>query len=572
MTLTNDEHFSYFNDLIASGFLQFPNATNDAWPGYNPYFPASSFQIPLATNFPAVPSSIYLFNSFAPPQLTTNFASPFQTNYPATYGQYPQPHWGLTITNNLQVIVEDAISGRLIDYVQLSGPNTACDPTAQIQQFYDTGGNDTGYNNLWNPNLAATGIPIGISEQLKVSQGSGTPIYTAAFWGESEKEAYDQMNAFRVFTLGKNAFWLSFPGYVPNTTLFGSAATAYAMQVPYTPTATVVQDITWQANDPLVHYLASDLNNLAAGNGLGINNIWPGNLGRLNLRYAPWGGNPQIPNFDLNPYNLALKDPLVYSSDNWNFPDGQSLNPGWIGQVHRGTPWQTIYLKATNILTAAGGLNTWSIWTGDTNLTDAAAMAPVQDWHLASLLASWFNTNDPVSLFPVNYPDPNAWQELLNGLIGSTNIPDPFDSILISSNSSQASAIASAIESERTARPGQFFSDVGDILATPQLAEQSPFLAGANSNIVSDADYEIIPSQLLSLLRADSVGSVALINSQPLVQFTGYDGHAYEIQVSSDLVNWVSLSTNCPVNGVLSFTNSTMLNANQEFYRSLWLQ
>jgi hypothetical protein len=199
-------------------------------------------------------------------------------------------------------------------------------------------------------------------------------------------------------------------------------------------------------------------------------------------------------------------------------------------------------------------------------------MAPVQDWHLASLLTSLFNTNNLATLFRVNNPDPNAWQGLLNGLTALTNTPDQFDSILISSNSSQASVIANAIQSERVAQPGQFFSDVGDILATPQLAEQSPFLTGLNTNIISDADYEIIPSQLLSLLRADSVGSIALMNSQMIVQFTGYDGHAYAIQTSSDLVNWVSISTNCPVNGAFSFTNPAMLNSNQQFYRSVLLQ
>jgi hypothetical protein len=286
----------------------------------------------------------------------------------------------------------------------------------------------------------------------------------------------------------------------------------------------------------------------------------------------PWGGQPRFSNVDPNPYNSALKDPLVSSSDDWNFPAGQPLNPNWIGQVHRGTPWQTIYLKSSDIL-ANGGIATWTNWTGDLDADDAAAMAPVQDWHLASLLASLFNTDNFTSLFRVNNPSPNAWQGLLNGLTASTNIPDQSDSILILSNSSQAIVIANAIQSERATQPGQIFSDVGDILATPQLAEQSPFLTGLNAtNGISDAAYEIIPGQLLSLLRIDSVGSIALINSQPVVQFTGYDGHAYVIQVSSDLVNWVSVSTNCPVNGVFNFTNSATLNANQQFYRLVLLQ
>jgi hypothetical protein len=142
--------------------------------------------------------------------------------------------------------------------------------------------------------------------------------------------------------------------------------------------------------------------------------------------------------------------------------------------------------------------------------------------------------------------------------------------VVISSNSPQASVIANAIQSARMNQPGQFFREVGDILATPQLTEQSPFLN--LSSDINDEAYEIIPSQLLSLLRADSIGSITPVNGQTLVQFTGYDGHAYAIQVSSDLINWVSISTNCPVNGMFGFTNSAAPNANQQFYRSVLLQ
>ena len=35
--------------------------------------------------------------------------------------------------------------------------------------------------------------------------------------------------------------------------------TNYVVQVPFTPMATILQYTSWQANDPLVHYLASDL-------------------------------------------------------------------------------------------------------------------------------------------------------------------------------------------------------------------------------------------------------------------------------------------------------------------------
>ena len=86
-----------------------------------------------------------------------------------------------------------------------------------------------------------------------------------SYWNQQDsKSAYDQMNAFRAFTLGSAYSQLSPPpltDYIPDQTLIGAATMTNAMQMPYTPTATVVQDIVWQANDPLVHYMASDLVN-----------------------------------------------------------------------------------------------------------------------------------------------------------------------------------------------------------------------------------------------------------------------------------------------------------------------
>jgi len=130
--------------------------------------------------------------------------------------------------------------------------------------------------------------------------------------------------------------------------------------------------------------------------------------------------------------------------------------------------------------------------------------------------------------------------------------------------------LQNAIQSTRANQPGQFFRDIGDVLATPQLTEQSPFL-NLNSNI-SDEAYEMIPSQLLPLLRADSIGSVAFANGRSAIQFTGSDGHVYAIEVSPDLVHWTRISTNWPAGGVLNFTNSPALNGNAQFYRSVLLQ
>jgi len=63
------------------------------------------------------------------------------------------------------------------------------------------------------------------------------------------------------------------------------------------------------------------------------------NLGLPNEVAGPWD----------NGRDSAIQDPNVRSHADWRFPDisrGRIENVGWLGQVHRGTPWQTLYLKS----------------------------------------------------------------------------------------------------------------------------------------------------------------------------------------------------------------------------------
>src|SRR5262249_30187153 len=95
------------------------------------------------------------------------------------------------------------------------------------------------------------------------------------------------------------------------------------------------------------------------------------NLGVINNRYEPWGGNPLGRSSPSMPKTqIAAKDPLVFRSDDWDFPTNKYPNIGWLGRVHRGTPWQSIYLKSPNILFQPGAkpvdnLVTWQKWTGN---------------------------------------------------------------------------------------------------------------------------------------------------------------------------------------------------------------
>jgi hypothetical protein len=564
------------------------------WPGWNGVAksPSTSFLVPLNTSILALTNAIYFYN--APDGAWLLLAGDNPGNY-LDKGIRPLPHFWLLMTNRLQVAIIDystnvspanasgPVVGRIVDYVQLGGMDSSLLLNAAL------GENDP--NGFWNTNYDFRGCLIGVLNQILMSGYGTVNGYTptgAGYWnntpipgGPNDTSPAAQQAFFKAFFSPTGSY--AYGGHV-----YLNAQTV--MQAPYTPMAYVVQHSTWAANDPLVHYLASDL--VPHTDNLSYVDWNPDNLRYTNDRYQPWGAYPPTyeAGIDPNPSNLSYKDPLVRASDYWNFPTGQVSNLNWLGQVHRGTPWQTVYLKSTNILNWANiigqnGFRTWCNWTGDFSTFDAANSAPVEDWKLASLLSPLLITNSPGTLVSVNNSDLNVWLVLIDGMTALTNNlpnivvghgPAPqFVSITISSNSPQASIIASAIESARANQPGQSFTDIGSILTIPQLTSQSPFLnwnnAAQQASGISDQAYEAIPSQLLPLLRADSVGSVAFANDRMVVQFSGSDGHAYAIEVSPDLVNWTRISTNWPSGGVINFTPSPPPATTAQFYRSILL-
>ena len=581
MTLTNDQnisgnYFSYSTNLVAGSFMQFGPVI--PWPGYTntaeAILSAGSFQVPLATNFAAAPDSTYRFNTPGDveepghppgPYVTTNLNLPYELNVAAAgLGKYPQLHWGLALTNNLQVVMVDHDTGRLVDYVQLSGPKSYRDLNGEIMRGYDTvgSGENTGYNDLWDTNLI-NGVPIGFGWQFNVSQGKGTPTWSASLWGRDQKSAYDQINAFLAFTIGPNALTLTYPGYLPDMNIIGAATMTNAMQMPYTPSATVVQDIVWQVNDPLVHYVSYDVNNPTAGDGLQIHLNWPGNLGKLNQRYQPWGGNPST---GVGTNLLAVKDPLVTCSDDWSFPTNKIPTVGWLGRVHRGTAWQTVDLKASDVLSflnnfgpyGADGTNLWVNWTGDVNPYDAGNSAPKKDWLLFDLFSTAFNDNAARGRLSVNVaadnPDPMAglaaWSALFSGVIVLTN--NASDNLVLGSGQTAGSmryftnmTILPAGPAGTNSPLGQLvegiyrtrtnflnadgvkgvFEHAGYILSVPELTQRSPFLhwhdGGALNSVqqqkgISDAMYEWLPQQVMSLLRDSSPRYVVYCYGQAL--------------------------------------------------------
>jgi hypothetical protein len=114
-------------------------------------------------------------------------------------------------------------------------------------------------------------------------------------------------------------------------------------------------------------------------------------------------------------------------------------------------------------------------------------MAPTQDWHLAGVLMSLLNTNNPAQLTSVNGAD---WTNILNGLTVYSNsiaVPLPgetpqFDSYIIAGSSPQTLTIANAVVQAKSNESGGYFYSIGDILAVPDLSVNSGWL---NTNSVN---------------------------------------------------------------------------------------
>lgn len=601
--LTNDsggeQPVPPFNNYPSPTHLQ--SVTNViSWSGYQHLVTGDpSFIFPLMTNTTWLTNSVYYYGTTPQTFQGMTFAGPGFIPIaidPSNYldsGTPPLPNFGLQTTNRLQAYILDTHLGvnnvYILDYVQLNGMDSSLNVNAALA--------DPDNEGLWSTNSFFGGsTPFGVNQQYLISSVGGiVPAVDndGGVWANGPVPGGGSLTSPTV----QQAFFSAF--FSANNEAFDSqnnvtiSNLVFSMQAPFTPTRHIVQRFVYAANDPLVHYTTSDLEDfLDNTNSRILDNPLLAKLTILNDRYAPWGAKGNFaPVFNLtpvdtNPNNLAYKDPGVKSSDNWNFPTNEALNASWLGQVHRGTPWQTIYLKSTNILNLLyypglpEGLETWAQWTGGTNLADAASMAPVQDWHMASELASLFETNY-ASLFSVNDRNPNDWKGLLNGMAVLTNdlpdvvvrtgvLPPQFAILTISSNSTQAAAIANAIEAQRTMQPLSFFTNIGDIFAIPSLSDASPYLnvdAVQVQNGINDIAYEAIPSQLLPLLRMDSIGSVTPASGYAVIQFTGDDNHVYAIQISADLIHWTMLSTHCPVGGSFTITNTGT--ASPEFYRTV---
>ncbi|EEF59225.1 hypothetical protein [Pedosphaera parvula] len=511
MWLTNDLGVMRYttNKLSLTGSAQLgPNI----WLGATNLNYARAFSIPLSTNYVFVPDSILHYN---PLGLQANASAPSEnSDFEENTGVSSQ-NWGLNVTNRLRVMMIDSQSGRLLDFVELSGLDDHQNIMQDLQNPLQAGDPQASAS-VWDSKTASLvpQITQGMWNQIQISLGSQV--------SSSEWVKY-MINTPNEFAKAAE---------IANFQLFYTGATnLLKMQTPFVPTGQLLSYNSWQANDPLVHFTSWDLGNtnlltrIKLGTPLYSTNIVK-NIGLLNDRYSPWGGNPNKAS-DKHPFDLAYKDPLVARSDNWQFPTNRFPSVGWLGRVHRGTPWQTIYLKSPSI--ATNQFDDWEKWTGNryknqivvkTGIPDAPLTHPTNDWKIVGLFTAAPNDNAARGQLSINQSNAPSWYAMLGGAIALSNsTPDidldtvspqpakytPFVIDPIKNNLAISNILVAINDVRRTNYLGGVFTNLGNILAVPELSTNSPFLNRSSDvqvqKALSDSVYEAIPQQILGLLK-----------------------------------------------------------------------
>jgi hypothetical protein len=284
---------------------------------------------------------------------------------------------------------------------------------------------------------------------------------------------------------------------------------AITNQAPFTPQVKVCHRLDWQANDPLVHYMDEDLRRPEGPRFSGAHTNYAGdrlkfNILKENEAYKPWrpdGVDVSDPSKGKLYANLHITDPNIHTSDNWEFPTNKFPSIGWLGRVHRGTPWQTIYFKP---------------WfpTQDWGAVHYSMRAhPTNDWRLADIFTVAQHPNASRGRLSVNQTNVAGWSAVLSGIPittfagtpagKTTNIVEPVV------NEPYVERLVEAINTRRETLRGKVFHNLAEFLSVNELTTLSPYLTPpyapspptSEDTPLRDEDYERIPEAILSLIK-----------------------------------------------------------------------
>jgi hypothetical protein len=531
MIMTNDLGVSFSRFFTTGGEL--PIAAN-GWPRYKTG-ETKSFVVMNRTNLPLLPTIGYLPGPSR--SGTVGFVSAANESVFDDSQNLVMPRWGITISNRVQAMILRQSDRAIMDYVVLGNMVYTTNIT-DIMADAPTGTGDP-FTQLWATN-ALPSNPLLLSGQLGIIQ-----------------QINISLGAYGIPPAGE---WESFGTFSPSTAeneiakfrnLYYNSSTNGFLTVPYTPTYQFRVPMIWQANDPLVHYMSSDLLYVEKSgvptriSPVQKENTLTGelpNIGQLNERYKPWstgvGGDDAVTDPDAT--NLSLKDPLVTSSDEWLFPTNTLPTVGWLGRIHRGTPWQTVYLKSPDLgLTNRVNSPTewaqsalfnpvarqWANWSGNPTLEEGFYNRPVADRLLFDVFTTTLNDNAARGRLPINQSGLASWSALFSGMVVLTNdvidrlsvkprfrpmiiepagVYNPFDA-------TDWPPLVRLVESINATRgntnlfPNGTFNSLGDLLSVPELTVASPFLNVSARYIptraITDSAYEWLPQQMMSLVQ-----------------------------------------------------------------------
>jgi hypothetical protein len=444
-----------------------------------------------ATNLISMPESYYSqsLNRFI---AVTNAENDLNVFLPGDMAQtgWPVYNWTLNVTNHLVYALFDGVpnsaNSAVLDFVNLGPFGFSMSLTNVIQQGLN--GNPLAVNgaqpNYWAPGNA-TGLPnspmsLGMQYQIAAAVTNST--------------------------------------FVLN--LQGKATSQPAFDCPCKPTYIIQYPTNWVANDPLVHYTLEDLTWTGDTETLQVEDDsiaqvpipLTNSIGKVSPRYSPWGLGDNTTNTTIT--NMLFKDPNITSSAAWNFPTNKFPSVGWIGRVHRGTPWQTVFLKADSSQSYALWSN-WAnpFWVTTINTVIPPESYPTNDWPLVDVFTTALNDNAARGLLSVNQTNDPAWAAVFAGVIALTN--SNFGVQIMPNNNGvmgyvqnytnlvDLNSLYYGINAFRTNQPNGLFHKVGYILGASALTTTSPFLGGNASTVpdLTDEMVERIPQQTLSLLK-----------------------------------------------------------------------
>lgn len=495
--------------------------TNWAAATADPAFRTNSFVTPLFTNVIFLSNMQYSVSrgTFIPSGATSGFERSTE---------YIIPNWGLIVTNSIFYIAVDRRANRIIDAVNMSGPGYGINLVQALMGERNAFASNFEFS-LWNTNRYrgsrdSTMITLGSREQIAVS-GDASRISDTAWTSFTLTAPVGEQRAREVVNFAR---FIDPEAPIPADMTNLVNPPVISVETPFNPTRKFYNRMTWQVNDPLVHYTFQDLKmwpTVMVHQVLSPPNtpLPPNTFGDLNDVYNPWGGrsypsgsglrDPSVGGLNIFVYDYRVKDPGVDQSDDWNFPTNKFPSIGWLGRIHRGTPWQTIYMKPDPILT-----NDWLHWTGN------PFTIPILDHEMFDSFTAVPNENSARGLLSVNQPGLAAWSAVLSGVpvlqvwsndtvltpmvippaggLGGRRLAD-------GRPASELGRIVAGINNHRTNFSDNVYTKLGQILGAPELTIESPFLRDGQlssdqiQRTVTDIALERIPQQIMSLLKVD---------------------------------------------------------------------